>query len=601
MTRYGAPTPTGAHIDAADVATMLDAGSGDAIALCSTDGTLWYASRACERLTGWAPEVLVGRGAEALLHPDDRLGAIAVRSATRSSPSPYVWCFRLLRRDDTYRWVEGIFWRVTHPREPGRTMILASVRDIGERKRTEHKLQREASTDSLTGMANRRLLLDRLGHALARLERRPAVLALIYLDLDRFKDINDSLGHRLGDWVLTVLAERAAASLRPTDTLARLGGDEFVVLAEDLTSPEEAIALARRTCEGIARPVEVPGGAVVCTASAGVATTRRPDHGSDLLLHEADLALYRAKQRGRHRVVVYDEQVRATVAGRDRAEEMVRAAVRERQLVLRYQPIISVADGRCVAAEAVVRIRSGDKLLPPPALLDVSDATGLPAAIDRQVLPLAARAAAGWTAPPHGSVFGGVSLNVTGRHLSHRGLVADLAAVLRDHALPPGALGLEIREAALAGDGVLLRKARDLRSLGVPITLQGFGCGRLSLAELHQLPVDHVKIDARLVRPALVSPAAAAVLAAVVALVHACGFTAGAARLQTADQLRVLVDAGFDRAQGALLAPPLEASALSALLDEQSGLGAGRSVTRRGSERAPDQPPPTPVSPVAQG
>ena len=250
--------------------------------------------------------------------------------------------WRFLCRDGSYRWSEATSRRVT---ADGQELVVSTVRDIEQRRRSEETLERRAFTDPLTGVANRTVLMDRLHQALRRLSRGAGLLVVLYLDLDRFKVINDSLGHRVGDTVLSKMAERLTHHLRPADTLARLGGDEFVILAEGVESEDAAMELGRRVVEAGREPFQFGEEEYICTLSVGIAWASDSERSADDLLQEADLALYRAKDGGRNRVHVFDEELRTRAVGRMGTERMLLRALDEERIVVEYQPILDLRTG----------------------------------------------------------------------------------------------------------------------------------------------------------------------------------------------------------------------------------------------------------------
>ena len=309
-----------------------------------------------------------------------------MQTAARASASAdgfFTMTYRFLCGDGSFRWIEATYHRVD---AGGESFVVGSVRDVAERKEADVILQHRASTDPLTGVANRTVLMDRLQHALHRLSRSSGILAVLFLDLDRFKVINDSLGHQIGDGVLMSMAERLQQFIRPADTLARLGGDEFVIVAEDLTDEHEAVVLGDRIASAGRKPFRIGAEEFVCTVSVGIATTADTHHVPERLLQEADLALYRAKDRGRDRAEVFDEDLRTTAVGRLGTERMLRRAIDEERLRVQYQPIIDLRSGRVVSVEALVRVLDPQLgLLEPDSFLEVAEETGLLATMDEWV------------------------------------------------------------------------------------------------------------------------------------------------------------------------------------------------------------------------
>lgn len=551
-----------------DLGAFFDEDGGDVVEVCSSDGLVLYVSAACQSMTGWTPTGLVGRSADDFVHPDDLASVMAARRHARISPAAVVFTFRFRCADGSYLWSEASLRAASHPRNHNTSVIVACVRSIADRKLVEARLERQALTDPLTGIANRSLFMDRLDQALRRLDRTRSVLGLIYLDLDRFKVINDSLGHDLGDRLLVAIAQRAAAHLRPADTLARIGGDEFVIIVEDLADAAQAATLAQRTCSEFEQPFDLGGETIVCTTSAGVATTTASAHSATGLLHEADLALYRAKDRGRNRAEVFDEELRAATVGRLGTERMIRAALVESRVVAHYQPIIDLGTEQTVSAEALVRIEAHGRFAPAETFIRVAEETGLLVAIDDVVLASVVTQAASWTGDEVANGFRGVSFNVTSRRLADSSFVEVVAAALRDHDLPAGSLIVEVTERSLMeASNSTLASIRSLRSLGVPVGLDNFGTGFSSLAYLRQFPLDFVKIDQSFVRLLGPSRRDLDIVHAVIDLGHALGLTVVAEGVETEQQLDILTALGCDQAQGFGIAGPADPATVTTLIE----------------------------------
>src|SRR5579872_5733017 len=288
---------------------MIAEQSADLHTVTSASGRYRYVSPASLALFGWEPGDLLGRDQEAYVHPDDSALVAASRSEVVEDPSRVVRTVCRVRcADGSFRWAEALARASQQP--DGEVFVVSTLRDIGDRAQSDVDLQRQATTDPLTGVANRTVFMDRLQQALRRLDRRTGLVAVLFLDLDRFKLINDSVGHLGGDAVLLQIAERLRHSLRPTDTLARLGGDEFAIVVEDMSTAEEVVALATRIIEAGRVPFEIGDDRFTCTTSVGIAVTADSESSAERLLQEADLALYRAKDRGRDRTELFDEDLR---------------------------------------------------------------------------------------------------------------------------------------------------------------------------------------------------------------------------------------------------------------------------------------------------
>lgn len=542
----------------------LIADSADVNTVATIEGELRYVSTGCSRLLGWAPADLEGRRQEDFFHRDD-LPVLYSQRHDSTGAETTTTTFRFLCRDGSFRWLEATSRQVE---ADGTTFVVSTLRDIAERQRSDVVLQRQAFTDPLTGVANRTVLMDRLDQALHRLARGHGLLAVLYLDVDRFKVINDSLGHRVGDRLLTMLAARIRRNLRPADTLARLGGDEFVIVAEGVTEVAAAVELATRITELGHEPYRVGDEEFICTLSAGIACTRDSQRSAQSLLQEADLALYRAKDRGRDRAEVFDEDLRIKAIGRLVTERMLRSAIDEGRIVVEYQPIIDLRSGHGVGAEALVRIDDPERgRLQPASFLDVAEETGLLIAIDEQVLEDAVRQAAGWSARFAHAFPVEVAINVTARHLADAKFAQSIIHLLDAHDMPHRNLQVEVTERVLmeashsAMDGL-----RTLRDMDIQVGLDDFGTGYSSLAYLRQFPLDFIKVDRSFIRDLDRVEDEQAIVAAIITLSHALGLTVVAEGVETLGQLRLLESLGCDRGQGFLLGRPGKPAAVEELI-----------------------------------
>jgi diguanylate cyclase (GGDEF)-like protein/PAS domain S-box-containing protein len=531
-----------------DYASLVTA-SADMMTVVSPAGLYLYCSPACKDVFGWEAHKLVGRREEDFVHPDDAPVLLSARSE-RSSSERVTTKYRFLCRDGAFIWVEATSRRVS---AGGSAVFVTGVRDISERQSHLAALEVRATTDPLTGVANRTVLMDRLHQGLRRLGRSPGgVLALLYLDLDRFKVINDSLGHRIGDDVLLKVADRLTHHLRPADTLARLGGDEFVLVAEGVADELAAISLANRIIEDGRSPFRVEGEDIICTISVGLVCTSDGQRNAEELLSEADLALYRAKEHGRDRVALFDEELRITAVDRLVTERMVRRALDERRIVVEYQPIVNLQSGRPVSAEALVRIGGiGKGLQLPASFLGVAEETGLLIAIDEVVLADAVKQAAAWRTRLKGTNFAGVAVNVTARHLAEPRFRQAVSEQLRTNGVPQRALFIEVTERVLMeASNSAMTGLRGLRDAGVQVGLDDFGTGYSSLAYLQRFPLDFVKIDKSFIANLVSEPRVRAIVTAIIMLSHALGLTVVAEGVETVGQHRALQDLGCDLAQG---------------------------------------------------
>ncbi len=446
-----------------------------------------------------------------------------------------------------------------------------------ERQRAEEATRHQALHDPLTGLPNRALLLDRMTHALARARRGRSRVAVLLLDVDHFKVVNDSLGHEAGDDLLRALTPRLRAAVRDEDTVARLGGDEFVVVCADVEDPEEALEVARRIERALAEPFVVRGAEHAVGASIGLVLTAG-DASPDALLRDADAAMYEAKSRGRSRVELFDSRLRFRAQERLRVERELRRAVREDELRVFYQPVVALDGGGITALEALVRWQHPVRgLLGPGAFIDVAEETGLIVEVGAAVLQRACRQLAAWRAAIPQAAGVAVAVNLSGREVQASGLAHLVRDALDSSGLGGGDLVLEVTEGLLMETGGPAREALDaFKALGIELALDDFGTGYSSLARLRTLPIDVVKIDRMFVEGVGDGEVEAeAIIAAIVAMAHAMGRRVVAEGVETAEQLRSVRRLGCDAVQGFVFARPLPADECGALL--RAGVSAGPS------------------------
>jgi diguanylate cyclase (GGDEF)-like protein/PAS domain S-box-containing protein len=445
--------------------------------------------------------------------------------------------------------------------------LNAFVRDISERKNLEGELVRQALHDPLTGLPNRTLMLDRLGHALARGERGGVAVTVLFLDLDGFKTINDSLGHAAGDRVLAGMSERLGGALRPSDTIARIGGDEFAVLLED-TSTVDAARIAQRIGEALESPFMIDGHEAFTQASIGVATGSPGEHTADDLIRNADLAMYKAKAQGKAGYVVFESGMHRAVVERLEFEADLRRALGLEEFFLLYQPVVRLADGSVVGMEALIRWkRCGGAVVSPDQFIPVAEETGLIRDIGRWVLQEACRQTAAWQSEHAPTPALRLSVNLSARQLQDPGLVKDVEAVLVSSGLDPACLIIEITESLLMSEPeVAVQRLQELKGLGVRLAIDDFGTGYSSLSYLRRFPVDVLKIDRSFVTALGTGPEDGALAHAIVMLGRTLRLRVVAEGIETAAQLAELQVLECEYGQGYLFARPLTAAAMSAVL-----------------------------------
>lgn len=460
---------------------------------------------------------------------------------------------------------------LAHRDQQGRIEYFSTVlRDISERKAFEAQLEHAATHDPLTGLPNRTLLLDRLTMALARARRHDTLVAVLFLDLDHFKVINDSRGHSLGDELLAAIAQRITEALRPDDTVARFGGDEFVVLCEDLHNETQALVVAQRVLSSLEEVFAIGGTEIFVGASIGISHFRADDdHATpETLLREADAAMYRAKDRGRAQIAVYDETLRSRSLWRLDTETALRRALERDELVVHFQPIVELDSGHVRELEALVRWNHPDRgLLLPAEFIPIAEETGLIVPIGTRVLEEACQQLARWQQALPDLQSMSISVNLSGRQLGDPDLPDLLATIIDRTGVRPEQIVLEMTESLLMDDVEFshLTLAR-LKALRVRLAIDDFGTGYSSLSYLRTFPVDVLKVDRSFVAGLGTEGGDEAIVAAVIHLAHTLGLDAVAEGVETAAQLERLRALGCDLAQGFHLARPAPAEDVTSVL-----------------------------------
>lgn len=530
----------------------------DAMVIVDGDGRIVLVNRQTERLFGYERAELVGQPVEVLMPEAARAGHAAKRDGYLAAPEvrPMGAGLELLaRRRDGSEFPAEIS---LSPLQTARgVLVSAAVRDITERRRIEAALTRRTLHDALTGLPNRVVLADRLDRAMLRSERSGTTAAVLFVDLDRFKLVNDSRGHAVGDRLLIACAERLTRLVRPADTVARFAGDEFVVVADEGMDPLAAKALAERIIAAFTAPIVVDGEDLYVSVSVGVALSAS-GRSADQLLRDADAAMYRAKENGRARCEVFDATMNSEAELRLALGNDLHRALERDELVVHYQPIIDLAAGCPAGAEALVRWQHPTRgLLTPGEFIPVAEDTGLIVPVGARVLGLAARQWATWQPGPGRMV----NINLSAHQVRHPDLVPTVLAALHDSGLDPSCLCLELTETVLIEDLDSRRHTlQALKDLGVRLAIDDFGTGYSSLTYLKRFPIDIVKIDRSFLAGLGVSRYDRTILEAIIELVHALGLRAAAEGIETAEQLDLLVRLGCDLGQGYHLAPPAPAA-----------------------------------------
>lgn len=537
--------------------------SRDAIYMTTPDGRFIDVNQAFLELFGYSREELLRLDAGSLYERQgDREALLAEVSATGAARNHEV---RLRRKDGT---VVHCLLTTAARRGPDRTPLTYQgiIHDISERKRAEDRLAYDALHDSLTDLPNRALFLDRLRHAIARVRRDPSSsFAVLFLDLDRFKVVNDSLGHSVGDELLRSIGSRLVSVVRPGDTVARFGGDEFTVLLESVASVLEATYVADRIIQSLGEPFALERHEVYASASIGIALADA-DTPPEELLRNADAALGRAKAAGKSRYEVFDLAMHAAALSRLATETDLRRAITREEFTLVYQPIVTLSSGEIAGFEALLRWNHPDRgTVMPMEFIPVAEEMGLVFPLGRWVVERACRDLAVWQVNHAGPLT--MAVNISAKQLTQRDLVTHLERTLLYHDLSPAQFALEITESAIVESAESARRAlARLRELGVELHLDDFGTGYSSLGYLHRLPVSALKIDRSFVRRMDRDARSAKLVHAIVALAGNLGVRTIAEGVTTAAQLAALRTMRCQSAQGFFFARPMDSAAVERLL-----------------------------------
>jgi diguanylate cyclase (GGDEF)-like protein/PAS domain S-box-containing protein len=539
--------------------------TADGILVVDADGHITSFNRRFAEMWHLGAEILTARDDErALTAVLDQLAdpAAFLRKVEELYAQPYAESYDMLDFSDG-----RVFERFSIPQRVDGNIVgrVWSFRDLTERKRLEDELVYRAFHDQLTGLPNKARFCDRVQHAAERSERSSEGFAVLFLDVDNFKTVNDSLGHEAGDRLLVSAAKRLGGVLRAGDTPARLGGDEFAVLLEHVSDPDTACDLAQRIRDAFRRPIEIGGRDVVSTVSIGIAFGGRRST-SEQILRDADLAMYTAKSRGKNRFELFESGQHDAAVVRVEVAADLRRALEQEELRLAYQPIVDTRSDTVVAVEALVRWDHPTRgLLPPGLFIPIAEDAGLMDDIGRQILERACLQAARWNAGVAPNLA--VSVNVSPRQLTGETIVDDVARALERARLDPASLVLEITETAMMRDtDVARRHLLALDEIGVGLALDDFGTGYSSLTYLQQFPIDVVKIDKSFVATIGQRTRNPSLAPAIIQLARTLDLVPVAEGVETHDQLVELRTLGCDLVQGFLLHRPQSAEALTAVL-----------------------------------
>ncbi|MDQ1715810.1 MAG: hypothetical protein QOC60_1755, partial [Frankiaceae bacterium] len=544
--------------------------SSDVVLVLDPDGTIDFQTPSAERVFGYADEALHETHVSSLIAPDDtpRVADVLARLADMPLATSTIEV-SVRHANGELRNTETTVTSLVH--DPAVGGFVMTIRDVTERRRLEQQLMHQAFHDELTGLANKALFADRVERALAACARTAAPLAVIFIDLDSFKSVNDSLGHGCGDELLSQVAQRLASCVRPGDTVARFGGDEFAILVESMTSEDEALEVARRFRTALYAGFPIGGRDVLIRASMGVAVNRTGLEDVEEMLRNADLAMYQAKSKREGGYQVYEPAMHTSAITRLELENDLRRALRRGEFHLEYQPTIELISGRLTGVEALLRWNHPERgNVPPLDFVTTAEDIGLINEIGAWVIEEACRQAALWRVL-HNEPFS-IAVNISGRQLNSS-LVGQISEALERHGVDPHSLTLEMTESVLIHHTEeVLELLSDLRAMGIKIAIDDFGTGYSSLSYLSRMPVDVLKLDRSFVEQVARGSQSTELTRTIVALAQTLQLSTVAEGIEQDDQLGELMGMGCSHGQGFLFSRPVSGGAISAMLEESSGV-----------------------------
>jgi two-component system CheB/CheR fusion protein len=529
--------------------------SSEGIMVTDAEQRITTVNEAFSAVTGYTPEEALGRTPGFL--SSGRQDQDFYRAMWQAIDEHGWWQGEIWnRRKDGDIYPEWLTINAVHDAEGKVINYIGIFTDVTLIKDSQRRIEFLATHDELTGLPNRTLFLDRIQQTIARAQRQGQCFAVLFVDLDNFKVVNDSLGHAAGDLMLREVATRLQECVRMADTVARFGGDEFAILVE-LTAVEESEVAARRIIESLARPMQLAGSELTASASIGISLFPEDGTDAETLLRNADSAMYQAKENGKRRHQFFTTEVRRAADERWRIESGLRPAIERDELMLVYQPKMSLTDGRLLGVEALIRWRSQNEgLILPERFIPLAERSGLIAQVGEWVINAACSQMAGWRA--RGCPVPHVSVNVSARHFQHGRVAELLRTALARHNLPPEQLVVELTESVLLTGMPDVREAlAEIRNLGVRLSIDDFGTGYSSLAYLRHYPLDELKIDRSFVADLARRPEDRAIAAAILAMASSLDLAVVAEGIETDEQLAILKQLGCHAGQGNLLAAPM--------------------------------------------
>ena len=543
------------------------------MALVSPEGRWLQVNRSLCDILGYTEQELLGMTFQEITHPDELASVLShVRQMLDGRLPTCQTEKRYIHKEGHVVWIYLSISRLGTG-QPDTPRLIFQIQDINDRKLAERQLLHDAFHDALTGLSNRALFNDRLKLALARHKRLGADhFAVLFLDLDRFKVINDSLGHAIGDQLLVGIARRLETCLRPGDTVARLGGDEFTILLEDVQDTREVIAIAQRIQKEVALPFNLGGYEVYTTASIGIAPSTTGYERPDDILRDADTAMYRAKSLGKSRHAVFDREMHTRAVNLLHLENDLRRALHRREFAVYYQPIVALATGEVQGFEALLRWRHPEHgFIPPDEFIPVAEETGLILPIGSWALEEACRQMREWQAqfPQAAGMY--VSVNLSARQFANPELCEQIKEALRTTGLGPQSMKLEITESVVMENvEKAVEMLRQLRALGVESSIDDFGTGYSSLSYLHHFPSTTLKIDRSFITRMGGVGENAEIVRTILLLARNLGMRVVAEGVETEEQLAQLRALSCDYGQGYLFSKPLNSAAIGRTLSEAS-------------------------------
>jgi diguanylate cyclase (GGDEF)-like protein/PAS domain S-box-containing protein len=546
--------------------------TSDLITVIKPDTTIVYQSPAITTVLGYEADAAVGQKLLDVIHHDDQGPFLAALTELMTKPgAPVVGQGRVRHRDGAWRHLE--FTGTDQRANAAINGLVMNVRDITERKLMEEQLRHQALHDPLTNLANRTRFNDRLEHTLLRSTRTKTQVAVLFMDLDNFKAVNDSLGHTAGDLLLTRVAERVQACLREIDTVARLGGDEFAILLEDIESTDDAVQVTERVFETLRQSFHLEGKDLLVRASVGIAVSYAGAKNAEALVRDADTAMYVAKSRGKGRYEIFEESMQVSMMERLELLADLQQAVERREFVLEYQPIFLIETGALYGVEALVRWSHPKRgTIAPGEFISLAEESGAILGLGQWVLEEACRQSVAWQQAYPERTGWTISVNVSVKQLQHPDFVQDVERTLTESGLAPERLILEITESVMMQDApAMMERLRALKATGVRLAIDDFGTGYSSLSYLREFPFDLLKIDKAFIDDVAMITDRKDLTSAIIELGKTLKLELVAEGIEDSDQLERLTTLECDLGQGFFFAKPLSAEAVGELLAAEAG------------------------------